>query len=284
GEVRNDWTYTLNIKPRPVIIDDVIITDEEGHSYVVMDRNVQNIYTTGIPAICGRDKDGKRMQAYHYCGWKEMKIPFKFNGVSPMPELYHKDFQGDARPLNNSLFMFDHSKDTWLNYFIFKNNMPKNSPSYDSETIGKWTYPNSTILEDCRAKMKVSKMRMFLMSETPAFGDDGASIPICCYFPFLGDDLDAIKSIPQGYLSVESTQSDLSSESGLIFNVGSQSVITTPIKSTSQEVVMRLVYPLTQSELEEYKTNFLGYGDSPLTLSPCHQDTYDKWPTFTPVK
>lgn len=289
GEVKDDWTYTLKIKPRPIIIDDVIISDEDGQSYVVMDRNVQLISgSNGFPEAYGRDNDGKRMQAYHYCGWNSMKIPFKLdegteNIIRDIKENYHTAFQGETRELNTFSFMFDGIKTQWLNTFVFKEGMPQNSPFYDANTIGKWTYPNANILETCRTNMKVSKMRMFLMSEVPAIGDDGVSIPICCYFTFAGDNLGATDINTPGYLSVESTQPEWSGKYGVIFNADSQNVRTFSNSADKQIVVIRLVYSLTQTDVEEYKTGFLGYGASPLTLSPCHPDTYP-WPSFTPVK
>lgn len=286
GEVKDDWTYTLKIKPRPIIIDDVIISDEDGQSYVVMDRNVQN--SSSSSSVCGRDKDGNRIQAYHYCGWKDMKIPFKIEVIAGwlknnIDESYHTPFMGWTGGLSANYTFYD-LKDIWLNTFVVKEGMPQNSPFYDANTIGKWTYPNANILDTCRAKMKVSKMRMFLESEVPALGNDGVSIPICCYFPYLGSELGLSNIQTAGYYCVENSES----KSGIIFVTESSEVKSFKKTENNQQVVIRLVYSLTSDELtsdelESYKTGFLGYGASPLTLSPCHPDI-SPWPSFTPVK
>lgn len=284
GEVKDDWTYTLMVKPRPVIIDDVIISDEDGKSYVVMDRNVQLISgSNGFPEACGRDNDGKRMQAYHYCGWDSMKIPFKFNDNPSYMDRQinerssHPAFSGWSRQLNES-WLFDGNKESWLNTFLFKGSMPQNSPFYDNESINNWDYPKEQYIELCRSKMRVSKMRMFIMSDIPAI-DGNEVIPICCYFPYLGSELGLSNIQTAGYYCVENSEN----KSGIIFVVESSEVKSFKKTENNQQVIIRLVYSLTSDELESYKTGFLGYGASPLTLSTCHPDTYP-WPSFTPVK
>ncbi len=44
------------------------------------------------------------------------------------------------------------------------------------------------------------------------------------------------------------------------------------------EGFLRLVRPLTNTELEDYKTNYLGYGKDPHRLTICHPDTYESEP------
>lgn len=98
GEDDNDdWNYTLKIKPRTVIIDDVIVTDENGDSWVIMDRNVQNVNVQNKKGqkVCGRDKDGLKSQPYHYCGWAGMIIPGKeWYTNNQFNETYHLEYAG----------------------------------------------------------------------------------------------------------------------------------------------------------------------------------------------
>lgn len=284
GAVMTDWTYTVKIKPRSVIIDDVIITGEGGESFVVMDRNLQLATgSTGNPEVCGRDASGKRAQAYHYCDWDGMKIPFKFENASSINnnlkgESFHTPFKGYSRDLNE-YFIYNGAKDEWLKTFVFKNGMNKNSPFYDNESVKSWEFPQEQYLELVRTKMRLSKMRMFLVSDVPAI-DGVETLPICCYFPYMGSDLGKSDKETAGYYGTGNPVKNYSSTIFLAESTKVNSVIKT---ETNQKIVARLVRPLTSDELESYKTEYLGYGDKALTLSPCHADTYP-WVTFTPVK
>ncbi|MDE7346561.1 MAG: hypothetical protein K2N48_07470, partial [Muribaculaceae bacterium] len=72
--------YTLIIKPRPAIIDDVILIDNDGKSWLIQDRNIQDY--TRYPNFIGLDKEGRKYQAYNYTGLifsgqQNITIPFK---------------------------------------------------------------------------------------------------------------------------------------------------------------------------------------------------------------
>ncbi|MDE6022607.1 MAG: hypothetical protein K2G13_03800, partial [Muribaculaceae bacterium] len=85
GEFNNMTEYTLTIKPRTVIIDDVVLFDTDNTPWLILDRNIQhtanyydnNINKNAIIKLLERDVEGKRGQAYNYCALNNMKIPFK---------------------------------------------------------------------------------------------------------------------------------------------------------------------------------------------------------------
>ncbi|MDE5839569.1 MAG: hypothetical protein K2H49_01480 [Muribaculaceae bacterium] len=157
--------------------------------------------------------------------------------------------------------------------------MTQNSPFYNAASIDKWTYPGSSLLESVASKTKVSKMRMFLVSEVPASDEDGL-IPICCYIPYSGTSIGSTSVSTPGYLSVDKGIGDVSGMSGIIFNASHDGVEGYSGTASGQYVVIRLVYPLTQSELGDYKSGYLGYGSSACKLTVCHPDT-GPWQPFT---
>lgn len=287
GEDDNDdWNYTLKIKPRTVIIDDVIVTDENGDSWVIMDRNLQDL--SNNTDYIGRDINGYRRQAYHYCGWKNMAIPFKrieigTSGITKeMAEDYHSENAGFSFYISIAWAIEgtgSTSKDKWMNKYVYKDGMKRSSPFYELSNYNEWTYPNKNLLEVCRSKMSVSKLRMFLVSEIPAI-KDGAKIPICCYFPYNSTNMMSTDINTHGYFAVETSLNDTKNLASVIMYALYTNTMSEVSNLNNQRFVVRFVRPLQEADLNNYKQNYLGYGSNETHLQLCHSDTYPL-PDFT---
>lgn len=293
GEFNNLTEYTLTIKPRTVIIDDVVLFDTDKTPWLILDRNIQhtayyynnNVNKNAIIKLLERDVEGKRGQAYNYCGlqyneknsslMKNIQIPFKYkdSNNTPFDEKQHELYNGQiilygsrgklsATPDNGN-----NTRSSWLNNFIYSGDMFRTSPFYEQDNIDYWKFPKQKILELCMDKMKVSKMRMFLVSDVPANSGAGY-IPICCYLPYAASTINNALA-PGYYISTSASGNKAESIMTIFCNV--TEVIS---MSTTDSGMSRLVRSLTSEELDDYKINYLGYGSTPCKLTPCHPDTY----------
>lgn len=293
GEFNNLTEYTLTIKPRTVIIDDVVLFDTDKTPWLILDRNIQhtayyynnNVNKNAIIKLLERDVEGKRGQAYNYCGlqyneknsslMKNIQIPFKYkdSNNTPFDEKQHELYNGQiilygsrgklsATPDNGN-----NTRSSWLNNFIYSGDMFRTSPFYEQDNIDYWKFPKQKILELCMDKMKVSKMRMFLVSDVPANSGAGY-IPICCYLPYAASTINNALA-PGYYISTSASGNKAESIMTIFCNV--TEVIS---MSTTDSGMSRLVRSLTSAELDDYKINYLGYGSTPCKLTPCHPDTY----------
>lgn len=273
--------YKLVIKPRPVIIDDVILTDS-NKSWLIFDRNIQK--ESSYSAYIGRMSDGKKRQAYNYLSQVcSVTIPFKYKDSlkSPAPEDSHKLYMGvevkysnrNTLELNN-LNNQNSLSNIWLSKYLFSDNQNRNSPFYESEkeNIEKWDFPNEDVLNLCASRMHVSKMRMYLVSDVYA-KSGRTQIPICCYWPYHGDPMGNTGNYTYGYYMAD--VSKLPNSMMIIYC--NKTIMNTFVPSSDISKytgLSRLVRPLTSEELDDYKKNYLGYGSEPHKLTICHPDTY----------
>lgn len=285
----NYYEYTIKIKPRKAIIDDVILKDSNGVCWLIADRNIQhssanyknNYNYTTISTLLTRNSQGIRDQAYHYCGWQSMNIPLKYDNASNLfNESRHSLYCGEIvaysevnKILNSSSPKVNYnSRETWLNNYIYGEGMTKTSPFYEAGNIEKWVFPQKKILELCKDKMKVSKMRMFLVSEV-AVKDGGDYIPVCCYWPYSGSAMrDTSKSTRGYYYSISETETD-SYSMMLIYCDVIDVKSSTPDNIKNYSGLSRLVRPLKEEELTDYKNYYLGYSIKH-NQTFCHPDTY----------
>lgn len=264
--------YNLIIKPRPAIIDDVVLKDDSGNYWLVQDRNVQDSGGDKGQYV-GRRQDGSKYQAYNYSHiWvTNLSIPFKFKGERDLLyENSHDIYRGKYYKKISYL-----SPTSWLNAYVYESGtdskIVKTSPFYEESNISAWILPNRNILQLWQKCLKVSKLRMYFVSDYPAKNGKNY-IPICSYLPYecssIGNDssetygyffsLDGVnpESINIFYISVDGKVSKFSKDYG-----------------NSYYGLSRLVRPLTLPELDNYTKNYLGY-ESKLKLSLCHPDTY----------
>ena len=285
----NSVTYDIEIRPRPVIINDVIITDSNGNINLITDRNYQDYETFGSTAYnenltTSWNTDGTKKQAYHYSSYTPMKIPFKTSPETSADEnltneTYHSEMLGFKTKFSNRS-LFQTKKDRWkrINQCDLDNCQ---SPFYTSTEINNWKHLTSKFLKDISIKMKVSKMRMFLVSEVPA-KDGDSEIPICCYFPYFNKESSSMtdeKTSKNSGVFFASTNNTLLSGTppGLCRvircnNIGVETIEPSP--SSELEGCVRPIRELTQTELDNYRNNYLGYkAGIKLKLSPCIPDT-----------
>lgn len=269
--------YSLKLKPRSCIIDDVILLDASGTYWLIMDRNIQADNVSGV----GRDhnKNGMKPQAYHYCNLDYMGIPFKYKDgnhsvLSESNHLLYMGFESNFNYFNK----MTNRRDSWLQYYKYREGEDRTSPFYDDSSINDWIFPDRNVLGICGEKMSVSKMRMFLVSDVPA-KDAGNDIPVCCYWPCFYQEYPTSSStwLKRGYF-ISDNGSFSQAHKGLVYvYCGSKEVeIHFDWTSASDDCGLgRLVRQLTTDELEDYKNDYLGYGSRPLRLTVCHPDTYE---------
>lgn len=264
--------YSLTVKPRPAIIDDIILTDENGQSWLIQDRNVQDInwnYTS-------RKEDGGKYQAYNYTNIIGVSVilPFKFNNNNPFAEDTHTIYKGAVIAFRNKNEVLN-KYTAWLKNYIYKDDDNRTSPFYENENISDWRLPDEIVIKLFQDKIKVSKMRMYLVSEIPA--KDGKSlIPICCYLPYQCFEMGTVDGDSPGYFWSNSDEKNNNADFANVFYFTQKEVVSVKFSSSSSnfQMITRLVRPLNNDEIEEYKQYFLGYGSS-LKLFNCHPDTYD---------
>lgn len=271
-------TYDLVVKPKPVIIDDVVLTDSNGNLWLIFDRNIQDKDADHV----GRDSDGKKLQAYNFLyQYPQFSIPFKYKDSysSSFDETLHGLYCGiyeEFKNKNNLLLKNTGGNDTksisWLKSYIYSGSQERTSPFYEESDIAKWTFPTKELLQLCASKIRVSKMRLYLVSEVPVKSGKN-KIPICCYWPFYDD---FMNDTTFGYYFSESSGNP---DSMLIICYDKAEIQTSvPSLLNKSTGLSRLVRPMTPEELNSYKLNYLGYGTQPHKLTICHPDTYESTP------
>ncbi|MDE7346547.1 MAG: hypothetical protein K2N48_07390, partial [Muribaculaceae bacterium] len=165
---------------------------------------------------------------------------------------------------------------SWLKRYCNSGSMNSFSPFYEVDeseySYQNWSLPSASVVELWRAKLRVSKMRMYLVSDVKAM-NNYKEFPICCYLPYRCDDIGTIATSSFGYFSSENYK--VPDALYLIF-YNDKEGLTHKISSGNNYLgLFRLVRPLTDTELENYKNNYLGYGSEPHRLTICHPDTYE---------
>ncbi|MDE6479979.1 MAG: hypothetical protein K2L45_06875 [Muribaculaceae bacterium] len=285
--VLNCWEikieYDLIVRTKPTIIDDVIIADAIGKHWLIFDRNIQDLSNATFRDYIGIKSDGRKYQAYNYLSQSpNVYIPskYKVEGESFF-ENAHELYCGVKVTFSQRNALYSVStvansplKDTWLKRYEYADGQDCSSPFYDSSNSDKWNIPSVDILKLCASKMRVSKLRMFLISEVSV--KDGKNIiPVCCYWPYSGLPMDNLVKygIDNGTYGYYATN-DTGNPESLIYIFCENDKIKTMEGNDNKFIgLTRLVRPLTNDELEDYKLNYLGYG-SQLKLSLCHPDTY----------
>ncbi|MBD5275965.1 MAG: hypothetical protein HDS37_07745 [Bacteroides sp.] len=283
-------TYTLIVRPRAAIIDDVILTDAAGDYWLIQDRNIQDFNDFYIPSVAdyiGVDSEGKKRQAYNYSfiASRTLTVPGKFDsGGSAFSESQHALYRGKYHMFTSTnkktLAAGENtvgSRLYWLKrYSCSVESDGISSPFYQSGdgdfSFKKWVFPTEKLIELCSSRIKVSKMRVYLVSEVPV-KDGYTDIPVCCYLPYFCWTLGDVSNATYGYYTAsDGVNPDLIMIIYFEGTQGKSAKISTSI--TSQPGLSRLVRPLTETELEYYKSEYLGYGSRPYRLTICHPDTY----------
>lgn len=284
--------YDLTVKPRPCIIDDVILSDESDNYWLIQDRNIQdyNNFNPDYSEYIGLDKNGKKRQAYNYSNItslsnknENIKIPFKFTPeYNTFSEETHGLYCGKAISFSSrsTLYANENTKGSrlyWLKKYSYSEDISRVSPFYEYDdsdnNFQKWVFPKLSMIEALRSKLRVSKMRMYLVSEYDAKSGNSKN-PVCCYLPYhcytMGD---FMAGYTYGYYS--SSSDEVTVDKITIIYLDNEGVKTyQPGNSSGHIGLSRLVRSLTADELEYYKQNYLGYGTEPHKLTICHPDTY----------
>lgn len=252
-----------------------------------MDRNILDItdnnfgnYTGFIPNTY------RRYQAYDYLsyfGGNVVKIPFKYkDALTPFAELDHMMnrgiFKNYGALVKDTDWNLSEKKRMWLQRCIIPDNVIGFSPFYGESSHEDWIFPSSTLLECMAKKIRVSKTRMFLVSEI-SVKNEKTLFPVCCYLPFYGiyNNTD-----PDTYGYFSASAGTINSMTLFILTHNAISIYNPPKSGTPSlslyTGLSRLVRPLTDDELDDYKNNYLGYGSTPHKLTICHPDTYESAP------
>lgn len=292
-------SYAVTIRPCAAIMDDVVISDDSGNRWLVMDRNIQDFDKTGFTQLIGRAGDGSRHQAYNYSRnytYNQKKcqfiIPFKYlDAASALMEEQHELYLGKTyrnattgTSMNkNTLAAAESVKGSrlyWLKKYCFSGDMPRMSPFYEPDEgscgFSQWVIPDRKLIDCLCKKISVAKMRMFWVSEVDAVAG-GASIPVCCYLPYecweIGDD----SGSTYGYCTAEDGNKP---DAITVIYFDEKECLAKSVSSPTSNhyFLCRLVRKLTSDELELYKTGFLGYPSGQHRLSICHPDTYESVP------
>lgn len=290
--------FVIRIYARPVIIDDVILEIGNEH-WLVCDRNVQiSTYTStlnpGYPDTA--PSNHIKRQAYHYGSYPEMKIPFKLNqnGINASECELHPEATGYLFPYSLTSTELKTVIDEWKK--LYTDNDKTYSPFYTEAEISNWTYPkyNAHLKVAWPQKLACSKCRLFFVSDVPA----ADSIPVCCWLPFhvysfnnggsASESMQHVKSTGTGFAASRymsaTTFSNLTSNYNIFFccmedDEDPSTQIKTGVESSTQHLKMiRLVRQLSDTELYEYKRDYLGCFGGELRLKHCHKDTYSEWP------
>lgn len=271
--------YQLIIKPSSCIIDDVILTDEAGDSWLIQDRNIADLTNSQYLPYIGFDADGKKYQAYNYSRiWGiDITIPYKYKDAADLAfnETSHQLYRGKEYKYSERNLLYSPSSESgirtkWLKYYLSY----IASPFYQEDDLMKWIFPNGELAESLCKKIHVSKMRMYFISDVNVKVGK-RYIPVCCYLPYEYLSTGDISSDTFGYFT---STDGINIGAITIYYIDNYEMTTytrSSLLSTSNvKAFSRLVRPLTEEELEDYKKNYLGYGSQPHRLTICHPDTY----------
>ena len=295
----NNISYTITIKPRPIIIDDVVLTDKDGNSWLVLDRNIQDFKGSLLKdrfIYMKLDEHGKKHQAYNFLvlvnrlNYTDMglTIPFKFKDEkTSFNEMQHEIYEGKAYKFTNANKLqlasnsdSEVSRLSWLRRYAYSGNQVRTSPFYEYEEgnycYKNWIFPSEAVMELCRSKLRVSKMRTYFISDVPVHVGK-INLPVCCYLPNRFEVIGDTSNLSYAYF----TSSNGVNPDGLViiyFDLEEGKLYKVTSGSSNYYGYCRLVRPLTAEELEDYKVNYLGYGSEPHRLTVCHPDTYESEP------
>lgn len=266
-----DVAYDISIKPRSVIIDDVVIRDANGNAWLIQDRNKQDTNNNKFKDYIGRNVDGTKPQAYNYSYLlnTDICIPFKFKDQAgtPFGETAHTLYEGLSGSANA---VANTPKNKWLELYLSTGDYTS-SPFYSPANFDQWVYPSLAVMEAVARNVRMSKLRMYLLSETAVL-DKGENIPVCCYLPYhFWNNISDTSDYSRGYFySANGT-----SLTGVVILYYNDNLIKTYSTTYSGYFGMaRLVRPLSEEEYEMYRRDYLGYGPNPHRLRVCHPDTY----------
>lgn len=287
-----DVEYILTIKPRPVIIDDVILRLSDGSYIMVCDRNVQDPTSGNFK---GWTSEGYKMsQAYHFGNYSKMYIPGKYsdkNGTKAWED-YHKEFGESA--IYSSLVEngdFSRLKQSWVEQYT--ENLKLLSPFYSEETIGEWKTPSYDQILEITSKIKSSKMRMYILSDVPT----ADHIPIVCYLHYyliptnnkylFSDDAPSDNNVYEYLLSDESPGPSMFNPTDVKKYYGCRIMINTNSDNKNSELscelvkntitkswLVRLIRELSEADRTMYENEYLGYAGKESPLKPCIPDTH----------
>lgn len=277
--------YQMIVGPPSIIMDNVVLIDSFGTSWLIFDRNIQDMKKFGENV--GFDENGNKHQAYGYTNiysWK-VEIPFKYSDQNTkFDELKHELYEGYLCPYKskNNLASADNipSRLTWLKRYVYSDGMMRSSPFFEEENYDEWIFPDKSVLELCSSKIRVSKMRMYLISDV-LVKQKRNYIPVCCYLPYVGDEIESNNASAISACGYYASTDGKTPDSMVLmyYNyTGGLNKSIFPSNTSSYTGFSRLVRPLTEDELEEYKQNYLGYGSQPHKLTICHPDTYESAP------
>lgn len=268
--------YILTIKPRPVIIDDVILKLSDDSYIMVCDRNVQD---PGKANFCGWTLEGYReSQAYHFGSYTSMVIPEKFENEDKSRvagENFHTNFGGavitSLEPESSSNCEYLPLLQKWrLNYHTSSIN--RLSPFYSQEGIENWILPSISQFSQFEPIIKVSKMRMYILSDIPT----KSGLDVCCYLSFTM--FTGTSGNPTSTNICEYLLSDINNNklSSCRLRIDSQPTVYVNINpnSTTKNYTLRLIRELSEADLEMYKKEYLGYDGKESPLKPCIPDTH----------
>lgn len=280
-------SYDIIVRPRKVIINDVIMKFE-SNNYLIADRNYQNFenfkeYNGSNGTSLSNWNGGVRKQAYYYCSLKDMNIPGKASESSAenvANETYHSEMLGYNAPYG-SADSYQTRRSQWTS--INKcDNSDCDSPFYSESELNNWGHMSTPMFKELANRMKVSKMRTFLVSDLKAIDSDKSEIPVCCYFPYYNSDSNSMDTSESdwGYYAATSYKKDFNDlchiRLTLCTNVGLKNVIvnsTTTTTTTTLRGCLRPVRVLDATQYKNYKDNYLGHGDGgTLKLKACEPD------------
>lgn len=274
--------YNICIKPRPVIIDDVIIRMDDGRHIMVCDRNVQDYFSKLYQFTAWRSDGYREKQAYHYASYEKMRIPNKVDQLgNQASENIHRSFGGEAfisSAADNPLFN-NHVKEEW--YLYNKSDDCKLSPFYSTSKIEEWGLPTAQELTEIFKELRISKMRTFFVSDIKT----SENLEICNYIPFVFNKSSDYPDISKSnYYMISANLSDCKGIK-LYFTDDGNLVISGTYNSGSSFTNVwlgRYIRFLTPEDLEMYRNNYLGYGEGKTSpLRPCIPDT---WPHKSPYE
>lgn len=278
-------SYDIIVRPGKVIINDVIMKFD-NQNYLIADRNYQcyenfKEYNESDNSSLSNWNGGVRKQAYYYCSFKGMKIPGKGSESSAenvANETYHSEMLG-YNALYGSADSYQTRRSQWTS--INKcDNSDCDSPFYSATELDNWGHMSTAMIKELANRMKVSKMRTFLMSDLKAIDSDKSEIPVCCYFPYYNSDSNSMDTSESdwGYYAATSYKKDFNDlchiRLTLCTNVGLKNVIVNSTTTTTTlRGCLRPVRKLDATQYKNYKENYLGHGDGgTLKLKACEPD------------
>lgn len=272
--------YSLTIKPASCIIDDIVIIDESGQYWLVQDRNVVNLSKEEYLPYIGLNSEGRKYQAHNSSKLNypvDFCIPGKYNSDgSAVNEKQHELFLGTIVKFAEKADLASNIE-SWLKVYKNCKGIENLTPFFEQDCDSKWRIPDNNFMLSLMNRIKVSKMRMFLVSDVPA-KKGKKYYSICCYLPYMSysmTDLDT-QFIHPYFVSDDGKTPNAAYQ--FYFNEDKSNVERCLVykKYTSGvNCLTRLVRQLSQDEFKNYEENYLGYSSKSCNFPLCYPDTYD---------